>query len=420
MNSASPILPSHFTLRILFAIGLGALCGIGIKMLPLPEQVFSLIYTILHTAGLIFIELLKMLVIPVVFVSLVCGVSALKSLNSLGRIGIKTLLCYVFTTVIALTLGLSLATMFNIGSRVHFDPIERLEPIEPLSAQSVILDMVPSNPIQAMATSNMMQIIIFALLFGMAMMLAGKEAAGVRHFFVQLNSVVMRLVFIVMIVAPYGIFFILSSLFAKQGLEILLRLAEYFVLVAVGLLLHLFVTYALILKVIGKLKIKLFYQKMLPAMFFAFGVSSSSASIPVVLEVVEEKLGVDNRVASFVVPLGATMNMDGTALMQGMATVFIAHAYQIDIGIVGYLTVMVMATLASIGTAGVPSVGLITLTMVLNQVGLPSEGISLIIGIDRLLDMLRTAVNISGDAMISCVVANSEGLLDHRVYTARR
>jgi Na+/H+-dicarboxylate symporter len=412
-------MPPHFTLKIVLALFLGALTGILLKFIPIPEFVRDiLVDDVLHTGGRLFISLLKMLVVPVVFVSLVCGVSSLGSVKMIGRIGLKTFLLYMLTTVIALTLGLFLASLFNIGSSADLHVASNFVSIAPPSLKEVVISLVPSNPIEAMASGNMLQLIFFSLFLGMSMTMAGKHGKAIRTIFVNFNEVLMKLVFIVMILAPYGIFFLLSALFARQGLNVLLELFQYLLVVVIVLLVHLFVSYSLMLRLLGKLNPIPFYKKMYDAMLFAFGVSSSNASIPIVMETAEQKLGVNNSVASFVIPLGASINMDGTAIMQSVATVFIAHVYHIDIGLTGYLTVIFMATLASIGTAGVPGIGLITLTMVLQQVGLPAEGIALIIGVDRIIDMLRTAVNVCGDSMIACLVASSEKLLDTKTYDA--
>jgi len=417
MSPTSQIVPSNFSLKIVLALVFGAIIGLAIRVIPLPQVVVhGLVDGVLHTGGVIFIDLLKMLVVPVVFVSLVCGVSSLQSIQKISRIGLRTFVLYLITTLLALIIGLSFATLFNVGGQASLVTSSTFTALPALSFKEVLLGMVPSNPIQAMATGNLLQLIVFALMFGMALMMAGNSGQSVRKLFVEMDVILQRLVFIVMVIAPYGIFCLLATLFAKQGIGIIDDLFEYFMVVILSLLVQLFVVYSLFLALLGKLDPRQFFKKMYTTMLFAFSISSSNAAIPVVLETTERKLGVDNSVASFVIPLGATINMDGTAIMQSVATIFIAHAYHIDIGLGGYLTVIVMAMLASIGTAGVPSVGLITLTMVLQQVGLPTEGIALIIGIDRLLDMLRTAVNITGDTMVACLVARSEGLLDKKIF----
>ncbi len=266
-----------------------------------------------------------------------------------------------------------------------------------------------------MANDQMLQIILFALLFGFAISAAGERGKHIASLFADLNEVILRMVLLVIKLAPIGVFALIARTFATQGMDIFRPLLGYCVAVVVGLLLHLFVTYGLLLRATGLSPIR-FLSQMRAPMSFAFSTSSSSATIPVTLNTVETRLGVKNSIASFTIPLGATINMDGTAIMQGAATVFIANVYGIDLVLGDYLTVILTATLASIGTAAVPSAGLIMLAMVLSQVGLPVEGIALIIGIDRLLDMLRTAVNVAGDAAVTCFVARSEGALDRDVF----
>ena len=410
-------MPPRFTLKIILSLLLGLVAGLALKFIPMNEYVKSLLVDdILNTGGKLFISLLRMLVVPVVFVSLVCGISSLQNIKTLGRIGIKTFFLYIATTIIALSLGIFFASIFKIGSGADLNIDTNFVAIAPPPLKEIVLNLVPSNPVNAMASGNMLQLIIFSLFLGMSMTIAGKNGEACRDIFIHFNEVLMRLVYLVMIMAPYGIFFLLSSMFARQGISVLLELLQYVLVVIFVLMFQLLVTYSLILRFIGKLNPLPFLKKMYNAMLFAFGVSSSNASIPIVLETTEHKLGVKNSIASFVIPLGASINMDGTAIMQSVATVFIANVYHIDIGLTGYLTVIFMATLASIGTAGVPGVGVITLTMVLHQVGLPAEAVALIISVDRIIDMWRTSINICGDAMVSCLVAKSEGLLDEGIY----
>ena len=271
-----------------------------------------------------------------------------------------------------------------------------------------MIDIFPTNPIAAMAEGNMLQIIVFSILFGIALKSLGEAGSSLKNSFEVINNVILSLVRMLIELAPYGIFALLFSLFAVQGFGMIGDLAKYFFLLVFVLLFHGFVTYGSLLTLIGRLNPVQFFLKVRSLAVFAFSTSSSSATMPVTLETVKNKLGVNPSVGSFTVPLGATINMDGTAIMQGVATVFISQAYNIDLSLVDYLMVILTATLASIGTAGVPGVGLIMLAMVLQQVGLPVEGIALIIGVDRLLDMTRTAVNVCGDAMVSCLVAKSE------------
>ncbi|WOX04053.1 dicarboxylate/amino acid:cation symporter [Microbulbifer pacificus] len=362
--------------------------------------------------GKIFIASLKLMVVPLVLVSLICGACALSEGSRVGVLAGKTLLLYLVTTAIAISLALLLALVIQPGAGMEgmatgatFEP----KPAPPLS--EMLVNIFPTNPVDAMAKGNMLQIIVFALLMGYAISRSGKPGQRIAGFFNDLNEVIMRMVSVLMVFAPYGVFALLANKIAQLGLDAILQLLKYFLVVLGALLLHAFGVYPLLLKLLSGLNPVKLLKKMRPAMVFAFSTASSAATIPVTLSTVEKRLGVDNKVASFTIPLGATINMDGTAIMQGVATVFISQLYGIEIGLMGYLTVILTATLASIGTAGVPGVGLIMLAMVLQQVGLPLEGIAIVMGVDRLLDMVRTAVNITGDAVVSAIVAKSEGAL---------
>ena len=408
----------NFAAKVLLGMFLGIIFGLVIKNIAIDQGVkHFIVNNVLDTGGMIFITLIKMLVVPVVLVSLICGVSALKDLKSLGRIGIKTLLLYILTTAAAIALALCFAEFFQVGhsSSVAISNAKYVHTSIP-SLKQTILNMFPHNPFEALHQGNMLQIIVFALLFGIAMVKSGKAGERMTARFNDLDKIIMSFITMIMKTAPVGVFFLLSSLFAKMGVGLIQELLSYFLVVLLVLAVQLVFVYSAFIRVFGGLNPITFIKKMYSAMLFAFSISSSSASIPTVLDTVENKLGVKNSVASFVIPLGATVNMDGTAIMQGVATVFISHIYNIHIGLTGYLTVIFMATVASIGTAGVPGVGLITLAMVLHQVGLPVEGVGLIIGVDRLLDMARTAVNVAGDAMIACIVANSENQIDEDVF----
>ncbi len=375
---------------------------------------------ILLIIGNLFIALLKMLVVPIVFTSMVCGVYQLNQNNNVVRLVIKTLVFYLLTTCIAIALAILIALLFKVGS--HEMTASALSTTsfkapESISLKQTIIGFVPTNIFYALShNSEIIQLIIFSMLFGIAMVLSGETGNKVANLFEQLNEVVMNLVLIIIYVAPLGIFCLLAQKFAELGFSLLGHLIWYFMTVVIVLAVQAFIVYPIFLKLFAKLNPIILFRKMYSVMVFAFSTASSNATIPVTLDVVEKKLGVKNSIASFIIPLGATINMDGTAIMQGVATVFIAHFYHIALGVSGYLTVILMATLASIGTAGVPGIGLITLTMVLTQVGLPVEGIALIIGIDRLLDMLRTAVNVTGDSVVACIVAKSENALEEKIY----
>ncbi|REG83762.1 dicarboxylate/amino acid:cation symporter [Marinomonas pollencensis] len=369
-----------------------------------------------HVVGSMFVNALKMLVVPLVFFSLVCGVCGIGDIKLLGRIGTKAFVLYLMTTAIAIASAIFFASGLGIGEGMNAVANNSFTGKEAPPLSSVIINIVPSNPISAMAKGEMLPVIFFSIVFGVSLLMVGRKADSVSSFIEALNEIMMKMVNVIMAVAPYAVFCLIAKAIANLGLDLLEQLLGY-VLVLIGVLLfHLFVTLQIILKLMSGLNPLTFIRKMRSTQIFAFSTSSSNATIPVTLRTVTDRLGVKNSVASFTVPFGATINMDGTAIMQGVATVFIANIYNVDLGMMGYLTVILMAVLASIGTAGVPGVGLIMLSMVFAQVGLPIEGIGLILGVDRLLDMIRTAVNISGDAVVSAVVAKSEGQLDESVY----
>ncbi|MBT1063525.1 dicarboxylate/amino acid:cation symporter [Bowmanella sp. Y26] len=387
------------------------------RVLGLEISTYTLLVEgIFNIIGKIFIASLQMLVVPLVFVSLVCGTCNLSDPSKLGRLGGKSILLYLFTTALAITIAVSFALIVSPGEGINLDTNTSFTAKEAPSLSDVIINMFPTNPINAMAQGNMLQIIVFSVLFGVAMAMSGSAGKRLGDLFEDLNKVVMRLVTILMNLAPYGVLALMAKLFATIGFDTFTSLLKYFFLVLGVLLIHAFVSYPLLLKLLAGLNPLFMIRKMRDAVLFAFSTASSSATLPVTLETARNKLGVKNTVASFTVPLGATINMDGTAIMQGVATVFIAQVYGVDLSVSDYLMVILTATLASVGTAGVPGVGLIMLAMVLQQVGLPVEGIALIIGVDRLLDMTRTAVNVTGDCTVACIVAKSEGELDLDTY----
>ena len=406
-------------------MGVGISLGALLQWLALPQDhLFTAVVLngFIDGGGRIFIALLKMLVVPLVFVSLVCGAASLGDTGSVGRLGGKTIGLYLVTTAVAVSLAMLIALTTDPGlggeSASGMASASTFEPKTAPSVKDTFVNVVPSNPIAAMADGKMLQVILFALLFGLALSKAGASGEKLRGFFSDLNDVMMRLISMIIALTPIGVFCLMTQLGATLGLAEIAKVAMYFATIVIALLVHASLVYPLLLKTLTGLNPLVFLRKMREALLVAFSTSSSGATLPVTLRTVEHKLGVQNNVASFAVPLGATINMDGTAIMQGVATVFIAQFYGIDLGLSALLTVVLTATLASIGTAAVPGVGLITLTLVLDQVGLPVEGIALIIGVDRLLDMLRTAVNVTGDATVATIVASSEGQLDREVFGA--
>lgn len=432
--TASPLLPMNskktsLTTKIIIGMISGIVLGsflqwlmpsghdlvINVLLFEVSLQSF-LVNGVLEIIGQIFMASLRMLVVPLVFVSLVCGVCSLQDTTKLGRIGGKAIGLYLITTAIAISVAIFLAILIAPGEGVGMIANSSFTSREAPSLAQVIIQMFPTNPFEAFAQGNMLQIIVFALLFGIAIALSGKSGERIASLFEDLNEVIMRLVAILMNIAPYGVFALLASLFTTVSLNTFGNLIVYFLVVLAVLFIHALVTYPVILKLLTGLNPITFLKKMRDAAIFAFSTASSNATIPVTLETATKKMGVKNSIASFTVPLGATINMDGTAIMQGVATVFIAQVFSQDLTLADYLTVVLTATLASIGTAGVPGVGLIMLAMVLDQVGLPVEGIALIIGVDRLLDMTRTAVNVTGDSMVSIIIAKSEQQFDNDMF----
>ncbi|MCB1023698.1 MAG: dicarboxylate/amino acid:cation symporter [Acidobacteria bacterium] len=408
------------TKKVLLGLILGLITGVIINTFFVENVIVKtwVVGGAFNMLGAMFINALKMLVVPLVTFSLICGVCGIGDIAALGRIGIKSFFLYVLTTVIAISTAIILATIIGPGKGFIMEGIEvaKVTPAEAPSVTQIFIDIIPGNPIKAFAEGEMLSIIFYAIMIGISLLMIGKAVRPVVEGAEMLNEVAMKLVDIVMSFAHIGVFCLIAKTFSEQGIGLLMPMASYFFTVLGALAIHFFITILALLFVLTRLNPMLFMRKMRDAQAFAFSTASSSATIPVTLRSVVEKLGVNNSVGSFTVPLGATINMDGTAIMQGVAAVFIANVYGIELGIIGYLTVIGMAVLASIGTAGVPGVGLIMLAMVLNQVGLPLEGIGIILGVDRLLDMCRTSVNITGDAMVSVVVAKGENKIDLDVY----
>jgi Na+/H+-dicarboxylate symporter len=406
------------TTKVLIGMVTGCLVGILFNMLGIGFIDEYVVDGLFGMVGTMFVNALKMLVVPLVFFSLICGVMGIGDLSVLGRVGGKSLALYLCTTAVAIALAIILALVIGPGLGFDLAGVEAggVTGKEAPSVWEVLANIVPSNPVMAFANGEMLQIIFYVILLGIAALALGEASLPFARACEYMNELMMKIVSIVMSFAPYGVFCLIAKTFTEQGIDLFLPVLAYIITLIGSLFLHLFVTLMVLLKLLTGLNPVVFLKKIRPAQIFAFSTASSNATIPVTLRCVTERIGVDNSVASFTVPLGATINMDGTAIMQGVATVFLANVYGVDLGVGGYLTVIAMAVLASIGTAGVPGVGLVMLTMVLGQVGLPIEGIALILGVDRLMDMLRTAVNISGDAVVSTIVAKSESKLDLAVY----
>ena len=412
----------ELTVRILLAMIFGIVIGLATQFLELSENSFLFTYFfngLIEAGGQIFVVSLKMVVVPLVFISLTNGAASLGASGSVGRLGGKTIGFYLLTTALAVSMALLVALIVNpgIGSSDKDNvPVQTYTPTEAPSVLETLINIFPSNPVAAMAEGKMLQVIVFALFFGIAISKSGEAGKKISDVFENANVILMKLIMMIVSLAPYGVFCLMVKLGLSVGLSEITKLAAYFFTVVGVLIIHGLIVYPLLLMLISRVNPLVFLRKMREPIMVAFSTSSSGATMPVTMRTVETKLGVNKRVSSFAVPLGATINMDGTAIMQGVATVFISQFYGISLTPDQYLMVILTATLASIGTAAVPGVGLVMLTMVLAQVGLPVEGIGLIIGVDRLLDMLRTAVNVTGDGTVSTLVASTEGDLDRQIF----
>ncbi|MBU2981130.1 dicarboxylate/amino acid:cation symporter [Lentibacter algarum] len=415
------------TTKIVYAMLAGLVVGLAINltygvngMVQPGVSGFSdfMVYGVFHTFGKMFVSALKMLVVPLVTFSLICGVLGIGDIRVLGRVGGKSVFFYLLTTAIAIATAIIIASVLNIGAGFEQGSVavKEVTAKDAPSLADVLINIVPTNPIQAMANGSMLPIIFFAVLVGISMLMMGKEGKGLQDFAMKMNDLMMNMVKIVMSFAPYGVFFLIAKTFAENGPAMFMPLIGYVIALLGSLAFHCFVTLMLLLKLFSGLSPMTFLRKIRPAQTFAFSTASSNATIPATLSAVTNRVGVHPSVGSFTVPFGATINMDGTAIMQGVATVFIANVYGVELGVGGYLTVILMAVLASIGTAGVPGVGMVMLTMVLTQVGLPVEAVGMLLGVDRLMDMCRTAVNVTGDAVVSSIVAKGEGKLDMDIF----
>tara|TARA_B110000444_G_scaffold185636_1_gene174742 strand:+ start:935 stop:2242 length:1308 start_codon:yes stop_codon:yes gene_type:complete len=385
--------------------------------------------------GTIFINLLKLIAVPLVFASLIKGVASLSDISKLSRIGSRTVALYLTSTVIAVTTGLFIVNTLQPGK--YFSEEKRVEFKEKYASKTeakmqaaalvkdqgplqFLVDIVPQNIVEATSENrNMLQVIFFALLFGISMiMLPDDKTVYVKGFFDGVNDVILQIVDLIMLLAPYGVFALLASLMVdfsdghiNNVIELFSALGFYSLAVISGLLLMIFVIYPIILKMFTKIKYRDFFMGIFPAQMLAFSTSSSAATLPVTMERCEDHLGVSKEISSFVLPLGATINMDGTSLYQAVAAVFIAQAFGIDLDLGQQLTIVLTATLASIGAAAVPGAGLVMLVIVLGAVGINPDGVALIFAVDRILDMLRTVVNVTGDATVATVIASTEGQL---------
>lgn len=384
-----------------------------IKDVILMENVFYL-------GGNLFIKLMKMLVVPLVFCSIVVGVASISDIKTLGSIGGTTILIYLITTAIAVTVALSIGILIKPGLGLDMSHVAQTADVAINQTMAdTVLNIVPDNPFNSLANGDMLPVIIFGLLTGIILAKLKNETKLFNDFFKEGNRIMMEMTSIVMKFAPIGVFCLMAKTFGSLGIEGILPLSKYFVCVLIGLAIQAFVVYPSLLVIFTKLNPIHFFKKFMPVMFFAFSSSTSNATIPLNIEKLSE-MGVSRDVSSFTIPLGATINMDGTAIMQGVAVMFAAQAYGVDLGTSALLTVIFTAVMASIGTAGVPSVGLVTLTMVFNSIGLPIDAIGIIFGIDHILDMFRTAVNVTGDAICSMIVSFRNKAMDIDIFNGKK
>ncbi len=408
------------TTIIFISLLLGAATGITLHYLVPDGYVRDtiIINGIFYVVGNGFLRAMQMLVVPLVFCSLICGSMAIGDTKTLGKVGVRTIVFYLFTTAAAITLALVVANLINPGIGLDISSVEQgnTAAAESVSFADTLLDIIPKNPIQGLAEGNMLQIIFFAVFVGILLAKRGERADNVAQFFSQCNDLMMDMTMAVMKAAPLGVFCLIAKTFAGIGFDAFVPMLKYMLAVFLALFLQGFGVYQILLKIFTGLNPVRFVKKFLPVMGFAFSTATSNATIPLSIETLERKMGVSRKISSFTIPLGATVNMDGTAIMQGVAVVFVSQAFGIVLTPADYITVIATATIASIGTAGVPSVGLITLSMVFQSVGLPVEGIALIMGIDRILDMTRTAVNITGDAVCTTIVAHQNKEVKRDVF----
>ncbi|WP_212629343.1 dicarboxylate/amino acid:cation symporter [Pseudomonas sp. KB-10] len=409
-NTASPSFLARVPLwqQILVGLVLGVVVGMLFKGLALA----------LAPVGALFLNAIKMLIVPLVFVSLVAGITAMSDSAKLGRISVKTIAIYLLTTAFAVSIGLAFGTLFSPGEGMNMVASGSEEAKQAPSLVQILVGLVPTNPVMAFAEGNILQIIVFAIALGVSMNLIGEKAAPVVKLFDSLAEVFYKLTDLVMRFAPIGVFALIAGVVASHGIEVLLPLAGVIGVIYLASIAHMLLIYGGLIGGLARLSPLRFFRGIAPALAVAFSTSSSSGTLPVSIECARKNLGVSQGVAGFVLPVGATINMDGTAIYQGVLALFIAQAFGIDLNAGQYLMIILTATLASVGTAGVPGAGLIMLGLVLTSVGLPLEGVALIAGIDRILDMARTTVNVAGDLMTTTLVGSSEKELDREIYNS--
>src|SRR5699024_3287363 len=412
------------TSKIFIGLILGAIVGILInKFLPSGHMKDDiLVGGAFRLVGDGFIRAMQMLVLPLVFSSLVTGSMSMGDTKQLGKVGAQTIVFYLITTALAISVALGIASIIKPGIGMDLSQVKQATDVavstEATNMIDTILNIIPTNPLKSLAEGEMLQIIFFALVVGILLARLGERAAVVSNFISQFNDVMMDMTMMVMKFAPLGVFALIAKTFSNIGFDAFLPMLKYMASVLLALFVQCTVVYMLLLQIFSGINPFIFLRRFFPVMGFAFSTASSNATVPASINKLDE-MGISKKISSFTVPLGATINMDGTSIMQGVAVVFVAQAYNIPLTITDFLTVIFAATLASVGTAGIPSVGLITLSMVFNSVGLPVEGIAMIMGIDRILDMIRTSVNVTGDAVVTAIMAKKNGLFDKEKFYSK-
>ncbi len=407
---------------ILIGMLLGMIVGLAVNFYVTDPYIKKIILmdNVFYLGGTLFIKLMKMLVVPLVFFSIVVGVSSISDVRTIGKIGGTTIVIYLITTAVAVTIALLIGMYIQPGAGLNMAGAAQSSNVTVNQTMTdTVLNMVPDNPFSSLATGDMLPVIIFGVLIGIILAKIRKETEVMNKFFGEGNRIMMEMTSIVMKFAPIGVFCLMARTFGGLGFEGILPLAKYVLCVLIGLAIQLVIVYPSLLVILTRLNPLKFFKRFTSVMFFAFSSSTSNATIPLNLDKLSE-MGVSRDVSSFTIPLGATINMDGTAIMQGVAVMFAAQAYGIDLGTSALLTVIFTAVMASIGTAGVPSVGLVTLTMVFNSIGLPVQAIGIIFGIDHVLDMFRTAVNVTGDAICTIIVSFKNKSMDTDVFNGKK
>jgi Na+/H+-dicarboxylate symporter len=394
--------------KILIGLVLGVVVGVVLKDKALY----------LKPVGTIFINSVKMLIVPLVFSSLIVGVTSVEDIGTMGRIGLKTIIIYAITTAFAVVIGMGLSYIVNPGAGISLTASGAVSVAKPNSLIDTLVNVVPSNPVAALASGEILQIIVFAIFLGISINLTGKKAEPVKNFFIALAEVMYKLTAIIMEFAPYGVLALIACVVGEYGIDFLLPLLKIILVVYVACIIHTVVVICGGIALVGKLNPKKFLKGFLDAILVAFSASSSSAALPVSLRCTQDNLGVSKGISSFVLPLGCTINMNGTALYSGACALFVAQIYGIDLTFSNYITIIMTSVLAAIGTAGVPGAGLVMLSLVLASTGMPMEGLAIIAGVDRILDMARSCVNVVGDGMATILVAKSENELDLSIYNS--